>query len=95
MKKLISMVLCVVLALGVLAGCGAAPQTDETAEKLGFTTEYFCRFFKKNFGESFIDYLNDYRMDRAAQALLLLLKPTKPAQMLWLLPSCGSAMPTP
>ncbi len=44
---------------------------NETAEKLGFTTEYFCRFFKKNFGESFIDYLNDYRMDRAAQALLL------------------------
>ncbi len=44
---------------------------NETAEKLGFTTEYFCRFFKKNFGESFIDYLNDYRMDRAAHALLL------------------------
>lgn len=44
---------------------------NETAEKLGFTTEYFCRFFKKNFGESFIEYLNDYRMDRAAQELLL------------------------
>ncbi len=38
MKKLISMVLCVVLALGVLAGCGAAPQTDETAEKLVMAT---------------------------------------------------------
>lgn len=32
MKKLIAMMLCVVLALGVLAGCGTAPQTEETAE---------------------------------------------------------------
>ncbi len=38
MKKLISMVLCVVLALGVLAGCGTAPATTDAAEKLVMAT---------------------------------------------------------
>ena len=38
MKKLISIVLCVVLALGVLAGCGEAPATTDAAEKLVMAT---------------------------------------------------------
>lgn len=38
MKKLISIVLCAVLALGVLAGCGTTPATTDTAEKLVMAT---------------------------------------------------------
>lgn len=34
----------------------------EIAEHAGLTREYFCRFFKKNMGISFLDYVNEVRL---------------------------------
>ncbi len=34
---------------------------------LGLTKEYFCRFFKKNMGISFLRYLNDVRLSHIYQ----------------------------
>lgn len=44
---------------------------DDAAQKLKFSKPYFCRFFKKATGMSFIDYLNDLRLRKAARELLL------------------------
>lgn len=35
---------------------------QEAADKLGFTKEYFCRFFRKNMGMSFLEYVNEVRL---------------------------------
>ena len=34
-----------------------------------YSEEYFCRMFKKNFGETFIDYLNKYRINSAKRII--------------------------
>lgn len=34
----------------------------DISSHLGLTKEYFCRFFKKNMGMSFLKYLNDVRL---------------------------------
>ena len=41
----------------------------EIAEFSGFTKQYFCKFFKKYFGISFVTYLNQYRINRAEYLL--------------------------
>jgi len=43
---------------------------EEIACYVGFNREYFCRFFKKNFGLSFSKYLNQYRVQCAEHYLL-------------------------
>ncbi len=35
---------------------------QEGADQLGLTREYFCRFFKKNMGMSFLEYINEVRL---------------------------------
>ncbi len=40
--------------------------TQDIASEIGLTTNSFCRMFKKLTGESFIGYLKDYRIHRAA-----------------------------
>ena len=41
----------------------------DIASHLGLTKEYFCRFFKKNMGISFLKYLNDVRLSHIYQDL--------------------------
>lgn len=43
---------------------------DEVAELLGYNSEYFSRFFKKNTGLNFTDFLLDYRLTKARWDLL-------------------------
>lgn len=43
---------------------------EEVAEYLGYSTEYFSRFFKKNIGLNFTDFLLDYRLTKARWELL-------------------------
>lgn len=40
------------------------------AEHLGLGKEYFCRFFKKNMGMSFLNYVNEVRLSHIYQDLL-------------------------
>lgn len=40
-------------------------QVDEIASLLGMTKSTFCVFFRRHFGDTFIHYLNNYRLDRA------------------------------
>lgn len=42
---------------------------QDGAELLGFSKEYFCRFFKKHMGLSFLQYLNEVRISHIYQAL--------------------------
>lgn len=42
----------------------------EAADELGFSREYFCRFFKKNTGMSFLQYVSHVRMNHIYQDLL-------------------------
>ncbi len=42
---------------------------DTMASLIGVSREYFCRFFKKHLGVSFVDYLNDYRLQKIAVEL--------------------------
>ncbi len=42
---------------------------DEMAQKSGFSKEYFCRFFKKFMGISFLRYLNEVRVSQAGRLL--------------------------
>ena len=48
----------------------SAISIDFLSRELNVTKEYFCRFFKRNFGVSFIDYLNDYRLDKVVEELI-------------------------
>ena len=41
----------------------------DIAGHLGLTKEYFCRFFKKSMGISFLKYLNDVRLSHIYQDL--------------------------
>lgn len=43
---------------------------DQIAEVSGFSSSYFMKYFKNNMGQSFIEYLNDYRLTMAARLLL-------------------------
>lgn len=43
---------------------------QEGADQLGFTKEYFCRFFKKNMGISFLKYINEIRLTHIYQDLI-------------------------
>ena len=35
---------------------------EEVANQVGFSREYFCRFFKKRMGVTFLEYQNEYRL---------------------------------
>lgn len=37
---------------------------QDAASRLGISREYFCRIFKKNIGNSFLQYLNDFRLSK-------------------------------
>lgn len=43
---------------------------QEAADELGFSREYFCRFFKKNTGMSFLQYVSHVRLNHIYQDLL-------------------------
>ena len=43
---------------------------QEAADELGLNREYFCRFFKQNTGNSFIQYVNQVRINHIYQELL-------------------------
>lgn len=43
---------------------------QDAADELGLNREYFCRFFKKNTGMSFLQYVNQVRMNHIYQDLL-------------------------
>ncbi len=42
---------------------------QDVSDYLGLTKEYFCRFFKKNMGISFLNYLNEVRLSHIYQEL--------------------------
>ncbi|MGX7024105.1 helix-turn-helix transcriptional regulator [Vagococcus hydrophili] len=42
---------------------------DEMAEVVGFSPYYFARFFKKNTGQTFMQFLTDYRINQAKYIL--------------------------
>ena len=42
----------------------------EVADRIDFSESHFMRYFKKNMGTSFVDYLRDYRLTMAARLLL-------------------------
>lgn len=43
---------------------------EEVAEHIGFSTFYFTKFFKKNVGKTFVQFLNEYRIEKAKWILL-------------------------
>ncbi|MGF0033862.1 AraC family transcriptional regulator [Bariatricus sp. SGI.154] len=43
---------------------------SDISEELGLGKEYFCRFFKKNMGLSFLNYLNEIRLTHVYQDLI-------------------------
>lgn len=43
---------------------------DEVAHLAGMNPQYFCRFFKHNTGKTVMEYVNDIRINKAAQRLL-------------------------
>ncbi len=43
---------------------------QDAAGCLGLGTEYFCRFFKKNMGMSFLNYLNEVRLSHVYRDLM-------------------------
>ena len=42
----------------------------DMAEVIGFSASHFMKYFKQNMGQSFIDYLNDYRLTMASRMLV-------------------------
>ena len=42
---------------------------QDISDHLGLTREYFCRFFKKNMGVSFLNYLNEVRLSHIYKEL--------------------------
>ncbi len=45
-------------------------ELQDVADEIGLNKEYFCRFFKKNTGMSFLHYLNRVRLNYVYQDLL-------------------------
>lgn len=43
---------------------------QEMADQLGFTKEYFCRFFKKNMGMPFLEYVSEVRLSHIYHDLI-------------------------
>lgn len=43
---------------------------EDGASLLSLNTEYFCRYFKKNFGKTFIEYVNSVRLSHVHDDLL-------------------------
>ena len=48
---------------------------QEAADHVGFSKEYFCRYFKKNSGYSFMDFLSNVRLNHIYQDLLFTADP--------------------
>ena len=44
---------------------------NDAADYLRVSKQYFCRFFKKSTGLSFVDFINDLRLRRACQEIVL------------------------
>ncbi|MGN0902930.1 MAG: helix-turn-helix transcriptional regulator [Succinivibrio sp.] len=44
---------------------------NDAANYLKVSRQYFCRYFKKSTGMSFVDFINDLRLRRASQEILL------------------------
>jgi AraC-like DNA-binding protein len=42
---------------------------DQLANLVNFSTQYFCKFFKLMFGKTAIEYINEYRIQKASQLL--------------------------
>ena len=42
---------------------------DSIAAKIGFTSSYFSTLFKQEMGDTYINYLNKYRISRAKEML--------------------------
>lgn len=47
------------------------------AEQCKTTTSYLSRLFKESFGINFVDYLNQYRIEKAKELLMTTSKPVK------------------
>ena len=43
---------------------------EQMANLAGFSSSHFMKYFKTTMGQSFIDYLNDYRLVMASRLLL-------------------------
>lgn len=43
---------------------------EDVASEIGFSTFYFTRFFKRNVGKTFLQFLNEYRIDKAKWILI-------------------------
>lgn len=43
---------------------------EDLAEEFNLSAKYFSRYFKKNFNQSFVEYLNRYRIEQAAGLLM-------------------------
>lgn len=43
---------------------------EDVAAIMGMNPQYFCRYFKKLMGRTLTEYVNDIRIDKAAEALL-------------------------
>lgn len=43
---------------------------DELAELINLNPQYFCRYFKRNIGKTITEYINEIRIEKAAQELL-------------------------
>ncbi|MEM8894915.1 MAG: AraC family transcriptional regulator, partial [Bacteroidota bacterium] len=41
------------------------------ADQIGLTENSFCRFFKKMTGKSFIQFVNEFRINKAAESIHL------------------------
>jgi len=43
---------------------------DEIASLIGMNTQYFCRYFKKLLGKTLTEYINEIRIEKAAECLI-------------------------
>lgn len=43
---------------------------DELSSLVNLNTQYFCRYFKENIGKTATEYINDIRIEKAAESLL-------------------------
>lgn len=51
--------------------CRESIGLTDAAEYMGFSREYFCRYFKKNTGYTFMEYLYNIRLNHVYQDLLM------------------------
>ena len=43
---------------------------EQLANHVNFSVQYFCKFFKSIFGRTAIEYINEYRLEKACQLLV-------------------------